>query len=156
KNIQPDPLNERRKRWIRNKPPIQMPCIGEKLQFVAMKAVAAIGEDMENREYRGHGKQRYQARRSRSREALLRTHRCLRHTRSSHAGLLLLSIRCSAGDGSSISAARAAPRVPIAFLPQLLPGSRALCLQTPGNTPALRPASPPPLETRQAQAFRAC
>jgi hypothetical protein len=48
--VKADSLKEWRERRIRNEAPIQMESIGERLKFIAMKAVSLIGEQMNSRD----------------------------------------------------------------------------------------------------------
>ena len=50
KESEADVLNERRERGIGDKAPVEMARIGEELQLVAMETVAAVGEQMEERD----------------------------------------------------------------------------------------------------------
>ena len=50
-----DTLNEGRERRICYESPVEMACIAEKLQFIAVKAVAAVGEDVKKGKGSGDG-----------------------------------------------------------------------------------------------------
>jgi hypothetical protein len=56
-DLQADSLHEWRKRRIRHESPVKMAGIAEELEFVAMEAVAAIGEHVNQGHCRGDGKQ---------------------------------------------------------------------------------------------------